>query len=508
MRKILGGLILAIAFAAPARAASSYGGGMNNATDPTKLPLTGGTLTGPLFISTVAAPATAPNLRVSTGQSNLSGNLSYVDVEGIFEGIKLVSQDNNAAPKVINIGYTGGGIGSAVYRGAIPGGTENAPLQTISGSGSAFQLQGHNGTGLVNNKAQILMNASENWGLTNTGTEIDFKTTPVGLSNPNVVTIFNSTGITQTVGNSNSQVVAIGISTTTGAGDLSSMPIYMAVQNSNMGILGGSGLYGSSITFSSGGMTLRAATMTMVGGNSGITINTILNGAFTVNVASGVSIQSGGQNPVTITAGSSVTINALQVTSSGNIAIGTTNPTTGSGLEINLTSPFATLVRAANTNYGLIRYFTAGVEDWRIGEFTNSTSDYNIMTGANAIYVTVLKSNGNVGIGTTSPLSKLDVSGGLAIGTYAGANAAPANGAIISGSVGIGTTNPTSPLTVAGAISGSNGLTISSGNSLLGTSSGTQLFYCNGGASVGNLCRGNGCSCTAGSWVGMGVFVP
>ncbi|MBU6321398.1 hypothetical protein KGO04_02540, partial [Patescibacteria group bacterium] len=45
---------------------------------------------------------------------------------------------------------------------------------------------------------------------------------------------------------------------------------------------------------------------------------------------------------------------------------------------------------------------------------------------------------GNVGIGTTGPLSKLDVNGGEAIGTYAGTTAAPSNGLIVSGNVGIG----------------------------------------------------------------------
>jgi len=47
--------------------------------------------------------------------------------------------------------------------------------------------------------------------------------------------------------------------------------------------------------------------------------------------------------------------------------------------------------------------------------------------------------SGNVGIGTNTPKSKLDVEGGISVGsTYAGTNAAPANGAIIEGNVGIG----------------------------------------------------------------------
>jgi len=55
-----------------------------------------------------------------------------------------------------------------------------------------------------------------------------------------------------------------------------------------------------------------------------------------------------------------------------------------------------------------------------------------------------VRSDGNVGIGTTSPQSKLDINGGLAIGSYAGVNAAPSNGLIASGNVGIGTNNPDS----------------------------------------------------------------
>lgn len=57
-------------------------------------------------------------------------------------------------------------------------------------------------------------------------------------------------------------------------------------------------------------------------------------------------------------------------------------------------------------------------------------------------------SSGKVGINTTTPKSALDIRGGLAVGSYAGTTAAPANGLIVSGLVGFGRSVPTSPLDV------------------------------------------------------------
>ena len=34
------------------------------------------------------------------------------------------------------------------------------------------------------------------------------------------------------------------------------------------------------------------------------------------------------------------------------------------------------------------------------------------------------------------------------------------------------------------------------------------VYYCNAGASAGNMCRGNACSCVAGTWVDTGLRIP
>jgi|GEM_PF-6768789 len=51
----------------------------------------------------------------------------------------------------------------------------------------------------------------------------------------------------------------------------------------------------------------------------------------------------------------------------------------------------------------------------------------------------------NVGVGQTAPASKLDVMGGMSVGSgYSGTNTAPSDGLIIQGQVGIGTSSPNS----------------------------------------------------------------
>lgn len=62
-------------------------------------------------------------------------------------------------------------------------------------------------------------------------------------------------------------------------------------------------------------------------------------------------------------------------------------------------------------------------------------------------FMTADETTGNVGIGTSTPQNKLDVSGSQVIGTsYAGVNTAPTNGLLVEGNVGIGTASPSSTI--------------------------------------------------------------
>ena len=73
-----------------------------------------------------------------------------------------------------------------------------------------------------------------------------------------------------------------------------------------------------------------------------------------------------------------------------------------------------------------------------------------------------------------------------------------------TGFVGIGTTAPLSKLTVS-----SGTITIDGTGAALSVGGGAAtLYYCNAGVSAGNVCRGNACSCVAGSWVSLSILTP
>jgi hypothetical protein len=148
-------------------------------------------------------------------------------------------------------------------------------------------------------------------------------------------------------------------------------------------------------------------------------------------------------------------------------------------------------------------------EDDRLFIVANGTSEGN---RSNA--VTILK-NGRTGIGTSNPQNKLDIEGGIAVGSgYSGSTTSPANGAIIEGNVGIGTTSPdaklalsTSANIVQTVLSNS---TVGSWMAIGNSDTGGKYFqlistgYANGGG-AGNLLIAHGAS--PGSAAGIPVII-
>jgi hypothetical protein len=148
----------------------------------------------------------------------------------------------------------------------------------------------------------------------------------------------------------------------------------------------------------------------------------------------------------------------MRIADGGNVGIGTTGPaeklevagtikatnpgTSPSGSSIKLSSPAndigITMDRGNGSGGSQQRWDMKITSDNALRFRSQNTTDYFAFTNA-----------GNLGIGTTAPVNKLDIEGGLAVGaTYSGTNTATANGAIIEGNVGIGTSAPTEKLDV------------------------------------------------------------
>ena len=72
------------------------------------------------------------------------------------------------------------------------------------------------------------------------------------------------------------------------------------------------------------------------------------------------------------------------------------------------------------------------------------------------VYFTGSSYSYNVGIGASTPLSKISIAGNAAIGSgYANTYAAPADGLLVQGNVGIGTTSPNYKLSIVGDVNAS-----------------------------------------------------
>jgi hypothetical protein len=186
----------------------------------------------------------------------------------------------------------------------------------------------------------------------------------------------------------------------------------------------------------------------------------------------------------------SSTSEKMRITSAGNVGIGTTTP--AEKLEVSTTGNTTGVVQLlkGDTSYGATTtYSRAGNFTWDIGIGAAASnglpySYFGVAEQGTIPRLVIAHTTGNVGIGTTSPSNKLDVSGSIRATQYVYANDAFVGDDIISagnrdfivnkttaysiilstsgsermridsaGNVGIGTTSPYSKLDVSGAIS-------------------------------------------------------
>ncbi len=128
----------------------------------------------------------------------------------------------------------------------------------------------------------------------------------------------------------------------------------------------------------------------------------------------------------------------MRLTNSGSLKI---NELSGNGTKYLIsdnngklsTSPGVPWETRGNDNINTVHDFIGTLNNANFIFKTNAISDPDPKM--------ILTTSGNVSVGNTPPVNKLDVAGGVAIGTFAMQNQAPSGGLIVSGDVGIGTSS-------------------------------------------------------------------
>lgn len=124
----------------------------------------------------------------------------------------------------------------------------------------------------------------------------------------------------------------------------------------------------------------------------------------------------------------------------GSFGVAVSSLSGGNLVEFGGAGPAVALLTSGGT--GNLRFASTGGFN-----YIQSGLEQSSNSAAPLIFTTILvgaewarfDSTGKFGLGTAAPQNKLDVSGAVAIGSYAGVNTAPSNGLIVSGSVAVGT---------------------------------------------------------------------
>lgn len=196
-------------------------------------------------------------------------------------------------------------------------------------------------------------------------------------------------------------------------------------------------------------------------------------------------------------------IERIKITSTGAIGIGNSNPHGWLHFPNTLANRKIVLFETTNNDHEYLGFgVNAGMLRYQVANANDNHVFFSGLTSTSSTELMRITGQGKVGIGTSTPLSTLDVEGGIAIGSsFAGAFVAPTDGAIFQGKVGIGWTNPLSFLDVnGGTVIGYDyaGLTPAPADGLLvqgkvgiGTSTPLSKLDVEGGLAIGSSFAGN-----------------
>lgn len=146
-------------------------------------------------------------------------------------------------------------------------------------------------------------------------------------------------------------------------------------------------------------------------------------------------------------------LTALTIDAGGNVGIGTAGPSTG--LHVAGANDSASFITSQNTGMSGSPSFQFGMNSGNNAGLIQLTAGKDIKFWNGQYALTILGSNGSVGIGTASPNGKLSVQGtGTTYGLFVSTDGAGNVGNLVvnnSGNVGIGTTAPAVNMHIYGA---------------------------------------------------------